>query len=170
MSGIIGDNTGDHSGQIATVQGITTSSSDPAIDTDPSGGIGTVWANTTSGEMYACTDATAGANVWTNVGDGTGDIEPWYFGGTNYGYSYGGTSNSNINQFSLTSDGKIKKTVYESTNLDTVLQKTHTKAQSAETIATGSELKKYRKNLFKELFVRSGYELDYVYDWNDPAL
>ena len=35
MSGIIGDNTGTGSGQIATVQGITTSSSDPAIDTDP---------------------------------------------------------------------------------------------------------------------------------------
>ena len=24
----------------------------------------------------------------------------------------------------------------------------------------------YCRNLFKELFVRSGYELDYIYDWN----
>ena len=108
MSGIIGDNTGDHSGQIATVQGITTSSSDPAIDTDPSGGIGTVWANTTSGEMYACTDATAGANVWTNVGDGTGDIQINY-GGEQYGYCAGGivaaTADNEIAKYSYTSDG-----------------------------------------------------------------
>ena len=106
MSGIIGDNTGDHSGQIATVQGVTTSSSDPAIDTNPSGGIGTVWANTTSGEMYACTDATAGANVWTNVGDGAGAIEPYVFQGTNYGYNYGGyNGNNTVHKVSYSSDG-----------------------------------------------------------------
>ena len=68
-------------GAIAAVDGsaltglsaITKSASDPAIDTNPSGGVGTVWANTTSGEMFVCTDATAGANVWTNVGAGTGN-------------------------------------------------------------------------------------------------
>ena len=108
MSGIIGDNTGDHSGQIATVQGITTSSSDPAIDTNPSGGIGTVWANTTSGEMYACTEATAGANVWTNVGAGSGDIKKT-FEGTAYGFACGGLNASakriDIERISFTSDG-----------------------------------------------------------------
>ena len=66
--------------------GITKSSSDPTISTNPSGGVGTEWHNTTSGEVYLCTDATTGENVWTNVGDGTGDIAPW----DNYGYKSGG--------------------------------------------------------------------------------
>jgi len=109
MSGIIGDNTGDHSGQIATVQGVTTSSGDPAIDTNPSGGIGTVFVNTTSGEMYACTDATAGANVWTNVGDGTGDIIPTIPSqGTISGYMHGGYFagvDNVIDKWSFSSDG-----------------------------------------------------------------
>ena len=56
---------------------VTKSTSDPAIDTNPSGGVGTLWLNKTSGEMFALTDATAGANVWTNVGGGEGDVVPW---------------------------------------------------------------------------------------------
>jgi len=32
--------------------------------------------NNSSGEVYICTDATTDANVWTNVGDGTGNINP----------------------------------------------------------------------------------------------
>ena len=54
--------------------GITKSASDPAVDTNPAGGVGTVFLNTTSGEMYSCTDATAGANVWVNTGEGSGNI------------------------------------------------------------------------------------------------
>jgi hypothetical protein len=73
MSGIIGDNTGAESGQISTVSGVTTSSGDPAIDTN-NGILGEMFVNTTSGEMYICTDITAGSNVWKNVGDGTGHI------------------------------------------------------------------------------------------------
>ena len=65
--------------------GITESSSDPTISTNPSGGVGTEWCNTTSGEMYICTDATAGANVWTNVGAGSGNIAPAYWLAENYG-------------------------------------------------------------------------------------
>ena len=53
---------------------ITTSASDPTISTNPSGGLGTIWANSTSGEMYVLTDATTDANVWTNVGAGSGDF------------------------------------------------------------------------------------------------
>ena len=34
--------------------------------------LGTMWVNKTSGEMYILTDDTTNANVWTNVGDGTG--------------------------------------------------------------------------------------------------
>ena len=56
---------------------ITKSTSEPTISTNPSGGVGTTWLRTTTGEMYCCTDATAGANVWTNIGDGTGDVTPY---------------------------------------------------------------------------------------------
>ena len=34
--------------------------------------LGTMWVNKTSGEMYILTDDTTNANVWTNVGDGSG--------------------------------------------------------------------------------------------------
>jgi len=49
-------------------------SSDPTISTNPSGGVGSLYMNQTSGEMWACTDATAGANSWINIGSGTGKI------------------------------------------------------------------------------------------------
>ena len=90
--------------------GITESSSDPTISTNPAGGVGTEWMNTTSGEVYICTDATAGANVWTNVGAGSGDVAPWSYQGDAYAYSQGGqrdgASTSNvIDRWSLTTDG-----------------------------------------------------------------
>ena len=77
------------------VTGVTSgvsSSSDPTISTNPSGGVGTKYKNTTSGEMYICTNATAGQNTWTNVGGGTGNVAPWFFGGDQYGYQYGGNT------------------------------------------------------------------------------
>jgi len=90
------------------VTGILSSASDPTISTNPSGGVGTQWNNTTSGEVYICTDATAGANIWTNVGAGSGDIQAW--GGGSYGYTAGGSDGSTgqqnrIDRFSFTSDG-----------------------------------------------------------------
>jgi hypothetical protein len=51
----------------ASMNEITKSSSDPTISTNPAGGVGTVYLNTTSGDMYSCTDATAGSNVWTRT-------------------------------------------------------------------------------------------------------
>mgnify|MGYP001247530102 CR=1 FL=1 len=51
---------------------ITKSTSEPAADTNPSGGVGSLWLRTTTGEMYCCTDSTTNANIWTNIGDGTG--------------------------------------------------------------------------------------------------
>ena len=75
--------------QITNVVSTTKSSSDPTISTNPSGGVGTEWHNTSSGEVYVCTDATAGANVWTNVGEGTGDVEPFTPQGTQYGFCSG---------------------------------------------------------------------------------
>ena len=53
---------------------MTKSTSEPTVTTNPSGGVGTVWLRTTTGEMYCCTDATTNSNVWTNIGDGTGQV------------------------------------------------------------------------------------------------
>ena len=66
------------------VESFTKSASNPTISTNPSGGVGTEWVNTTNGEIYICTDATAGANVWSNVGAGSGDVRPWGFPGDTY--------------------------------------------------------------------------------------
>ena len=89
----------------------TISASDPTISTNPSGGVGTEWNNSTSGAMYICTDATAGANVWTNVGGGSGNIVPHSFPGTIAGFMYGGYNHPNaartagIDRVSFTTDG-----------------------------------------------------------------
>ena len=72
---------------------ITKSASDPSVSTNPSGGVGTLFLNTTSGEMFSLTDATAGSNIWTNIGDGTGTVPTTYMSGT------GGT---------ITTDGSYK--------------------------------------------------------------
>ena len=83
----------------------TNAASDPAIDTN--GTLGDVYINTTSGETYICTDATTDANTWINVGGGDGDIIPYSFQGTNYGYVYGGTypTSADVQQFSFSADG-----------------------------------------------------------------
>ena len=47
---------------------------DPATDTNPAGGVGSMWLNTTSGNMFTLTDATEDANIWKNVGGGVGDV------------------------------------------------------------------------------------------------
>ena len=90
--------------QLTGIVSATISASDPTISTNPSGGVGTEWNNSTSGEMYICTDATAGANVWTNVGDGTGDIQSLsHAQGENFGYSMGGYPLENrIEKYSFT--------------------------------------------------------------------
>ena len=44
--------------QLTGVSSATKSASNPTISTNPSGGVGTQWNNTTSGEVYICTDAT----------------------------------------------------------------------------------------------------------------
>ena len=77
----------------ASMNEITKSSSDPTASTNPSGGVGTVYLRTTTGEMYCCTDATTNSNVWTNIGDGTGAVPITYMSGT------GGT---------ITTDGSYK--------------------------------------------------------------
>ena len=89
---------------LTNVPGPTVSTSDPAIDTNST--LGAKWVNKTSGEVYICTDATTGANVWTNVGAGSGDITNWFYQGTQYGYTAGGSSRTTtIDRFSFTTDG-----------------------------------------------------------------
>ena len=97
---------------ITGLSSVTKNASDPAVATNPSGGVGSVWQNTTSGNMFICTDATAGSNVWTNIGAGTGNIKPFSMQGSNYGYCAGGYSwngsvanYENIDRWSYDSNG-----------------------------------------------------------------
>ncbi len=87
------------SADLAAGVGITKSASDPTGSTNPAGGVGTVFLNTTSGEMFSLTDATTNANVWTNIGDGTGALPVNYMSGT------GGT---------ITTDGNFKVHTFNS--------------------------------------------------------
>jgi len=98
----------DSSGKIPAVDGslltgmssFLSGSSDPTISTNPSGGVGTKFINTTDGEIFICTDATAGANVWTNVGEGSGNIVPWQVQGEAYAFIIGGNPAGNSNRIS----------------------------------------------------------------------
>ena len=107
----------DGSGRLPAVSGAlltgasssTNSASDPTISTNPSGGVGTEWHNTTSGEAFICTDATAGANKWINIGEGSGNIDPYQFQGTQYGHTAGGSNGPTttwniITKFSFTTN------------------------------------------------------------------
>ena len=102
MSGSVGTNAGRESGSIgAAASGPTISASDPVITTNAT--LGTQWANSTSGEFYILTDDTADNNVWTNVGAGSGNIEPkTHAQGTISCYQAGGpSSNAKPNLHSL---------------------------------------------------------------------
>ena len=89
---------------LTNAPGPTVSTSDPTISSNLT--LGAKWINKTSGEVYICTDATAGANVWTNVGEGTGDIQPFAFQGTQYGFCMAGNhpTRNNIQKYSYTAD------------------------------------------------------------------
>ena len=102
-SAVTGLTSANLTGTLAAVDGsaltgvpssFTESASDPLITTNPSGGVGTIWINKTSGEVYACTDATTDANVWKNIGGGDGDVQPWIYQGSVSGYTAGGSIGS----------------------------------------------------------------------------
>jgi len=88
-----------------TSTGITNVTSDPTISTNPSGGVGTIHLNQNSGEMFVCTDATAGANVWYNVGGGSGDVPIPHRTIAGYASGGAGPNTSLIHRYSFTSDG-----------------------------------------------------------------
>ncbi len=88
------------------ISAYTQNANDPAIDTNPSGGLGTVWVNTTSGEVFSCTDATTDANVWFNTGGGDGDVQPFIYQGSISGYRTAGYfDTTTIDKFSMVTDG-----------------------------------------------------------------
>jgi len=70
-----GDNSWQTAGvsTLAALTDATISSSNPAIDTNPSA-VGHLWLNSTSGEGYIATQVTTGENIWTNIGSGSGDV------------------------------------------------------------------------------------------------
>ena len=78
MSGVISDNTVRSSGVVAPLTSATLDASNPAKDTNPTDGLGTKWINTTSGQIFICTDATADANEW--VGQEGTNIPPTFMG------------------------------------------------------------------------------------------
>ena len=92
----------------------TTSTSNPALNTNPSA-TGHVWYNKTTGQSFICTDATGGANVWKNT-KGVGQIGPAYTlswlviagGGSGGGYyrSGGGGAGGYRNSFNSETSGK----------------------------------------------------------------
>ena len=90
----------------------TNSASDPATNTNPA--LGTLWVNQVSGETYVCTDATTDANVWYNVGGGTGDVQDFFYKGTTSIYASGiainGALKKNIESFAIASDGNMTTT------------------------------------------------------------
>ena len=103
-------------GSLLTGLGGLSGSSDPTLSTNP-GTVGTKFINTTDGEIFICTDATAGANVWKNVGAGSGDVQAVAWpGGETYGYTSGGhdgAASSTIDRISFTSDGNAVDTTYD---------------------------------------------------------
>ena len=68
-------------GSMTGVSSATKSASNPTVSTNPATGLGTKWINSTTGAIFILTDATAGANVWTNTGGTSGNIAPFAFPG-----------------------------------------------------------------------------------------
>ena len=62
----------------------TETTTDPLITSNPAGGVGTLWLNTSTGELFNCQVATTNNNVWVNIGSGEGDVA-LPFGGTGGG-------------------------------------------------------------------------------------
>lgn len=86
---------------------VTTSSANPTVTENKP--LGSLWVNSTTGDMFIITDTTTDQNVWINVGVGTEDVVyiPWTFGGTVSGYMAGGYpyTSTDIESISFTSDG-----------------------------------------------------------------
>src|SRR6056300_605883 len=93
----------DAASAFADLTDVTVSTSDPAVNTNPSTGVGTLWLNKSSGDLYVCTSATTNDNFWTNIGKGD----------TNVGFSATGgtiTTSGNYTIHTFTSSGTFQVT------------------------------------------------------------
>ena len=88
----------------------TETTSNPTAATNPSG-TGHLWVNKSSGQMFICIDATAGKNIWANVGRGLGIFGQCFGGiggGTVKGWIIGSAQapgQQTIMSYSFTSNG-----------------------------------------------------------------
>ena len=77
MSGKVSDNVGRGSGLVKAASTAPDSgSANPATNTNPDA-VGARFINTTSGEMFICSDATAGSNVWKGQLGSTVEPPTW---------------------------------------------------------------------------------------------
>jgi hypothetical protein len=98
---------------LASLTDATVSTTDPTLSANPSA-TGHFWVNKTSGETYICTDNTSGMNVWTNMGDGSGAIQPYSIdylviaggGGGNGGFGGGGGAGGYRNSYNNETSGR----------------------------------------------------------------
>ena len=94
----------------ANVSGVdTVSANDPTITTNPSA-VGHIWLNRVSGEMFVCTDKSVGANVWTNVGEGTTGV-PAYMVATSTGSNVVVTTDGNYKVYTFNDSGTFTPTI-----------------------------------------------------------
>ena len=103
MSGKIATNTNRQSGVIGSVPSATTDASSPTITTNPTTGLGTEWINTTTGEIFICTNATTNENEW--VGQTGNTIQPTPWGDRGICYSGGVPSRNDIAYINITTTG-----------------------------------------------------------------
>ena len=81
----------DAASAFADLTDVTVATSNPALNTNPSTGVGTLWLNKNTGNLWCCTDATSNVNEWINIGNGSSDIGSSATGGTittSGGYKY----------------------------------------------------------------------------------
>jgi hypothetical protein len=71
LSGSLGNLDGS---QLTNIRTIIKQSGNPSTSTNPTGGVGTMYVNTSNGATFCCTDSTTNANIWMNVGEGSGNI------------------------------------------------------------------------------------------------
>ena len=72
---IMGSNASASATTLASLLDTTVATTDPLVASNPSA-VGHVWVNSTTGQAYICTDISTNNNVWKNIGNGTGDVNP----------------------------------------------------------------------------------------------
>jgi hypothetical protein len=61
---------------LAPSDNVLNNSTDPVVTTNPANGVGTLWINNITGNIFICTDATTDGNVWDSIGNDTADVAP----------------------------------------------------------------------------------------------